>query len=137
MEVKDKDLLHSVLGDPGKGMLCKGKVFVAVKPVVVYRVWDSSKTYTALGRWWSLRIPKGPKTQYQLKNGICPAWSALDRMSKCTLKKGAHVVIGPGQSAECLGELYPSSAVNQVYVPNDAQKHQVFVERCTSGVAWP
>src|SRR3954447_17762001 len=37
-EVTDEALLKQALGEPGKGSLCTGKVFQAVKPVTVYRV---------------------------------------------------------------------------------------------------
>jgi len=136
-EVHDNTLLQSALGASGKGMLCAGKVFEVEQPVVVYRVWDSSKTYTLNGRWWSLNIPQGPKDRYQNANDICPEWSALDRMSQCTLKPGAHIVIGPGQSATCATGLIPASATNQVYVPNDGQKNQLYIENCTQGTTWP
>ena len=137
VEIKDAALLQASLGEAGKGMLCEGKVFVAEKPIVVYRVWDASKTYTALGRWWSLNHPQGPKTQYQHENDICPEWSALDRLSQCTLKIGAYVVIGTGQSATCAEGVYPQSGTNQVYVPNDAQQNRLWVENCSEGVGWP
>jgi hypothetical protein len=137
IEIVDDELLKSALAPSTKGMLCTGKVFIIEKPVVVYRVWDASKSYTAYGRWWSLNVPKGPKESYQLANDICPSWSALDRMSQCTLKVGAHIVIGPGQSAQCENGLYPASATNQVFVPNGGPTGQVLVENCTAGVAWP
>ena len=136
-EIQDDALLNSVLAPTGKGMLCTGKVFSVEKPVIVYRVWDASKAYTAYGRWWSLNLPKGPKPAYQKANDICPSWSALDRMSQCTLKVGAHVVIGPGQSAQCEDGLYPASATNQVFVANNSAAGQVFVENCTAGEVWP
>lgn|GEM_PF-3775129 len=34
----DEALLAAAIGEPGKGALCKGQVFVAEKPVTVYRV---------------------------------------------------------------------------------------------------
>jgi hypothetical protein len=58
-------------------------------------------------------------------------------MSQCKLRVGARVVLGPGQSASCDKELYPASAVNQLYIPNDSQKDILYIEQCSSGVAWP
>lgn len=136
-EINNNDLLTTALGTTGKGMLCAGKAFHVDQPVVVYRVWDSSKTYTQVGRWWSFDVPKGPRDAYQKANDICPSWSALDRMSQCTIKVGTDIVVGPGQSADCSDGLYPASPVNQVYIPNDGQHNQLFVENCTSGVVWP
>ena len=59
---QDDALLASAIGAPGKGALCKGKVFVAEKPVTVYRVWDSSRSLTLyMDGWWSFDLPKGPR----------------------------------------------------------------------------
>lgn len=136
-EVDDPTLLQAALGETGKGKLCTGKTFVAEKPVTVYRVWDGSKSYTALGSWWSFSPPEGPRDSYQKANIICPGWSALNRMSACRLKVGAHIAVGPGQSAQCPEGLYAQSAVNQVYIPNDTRKGQVFVDNCSTPVDWP
>ncbi|WP_215779994.1 hypothetical protein [Paludibacterium sp. B53371] len=140
VEVADPALLARALGAPLQGKLCQGKVgqLQAGQTLTVYRVWDSSKPYTALGGWWSLQRPQGPRDAYRLANDICPSWSALDHLSRCTLKPGARMVLGPGQSAQC-GEtqIYPPSAVNQVYLPNDAQHQQVVVEHCEDLGSWP
>lgn len=136
-ETTDEALLASALGAPGKGALCKGKVFVAEKPVTVYRVWDKDKAYTLYGRWWSFSLPVGPRDKYQVDNDICPEWSPLNIMSSCTIKVGTKVVVGPGQSAQCTDRLLPASAVNQVYIPNDSRNNVLFVENCSAGTAWP
>lgn len=139
-EVDDAALLKSALGDPGKGALCAGKVFEATKPITVYRVWNKAKPYTQLGRWWSFARPLGPVDAYQKANDICPEWSALDVMSECKVKVGAHIVIGPGQSATCEKSSLPASATNQVFINNDTRdpaKQVVFVDGCTPGAAWP
>ncbi|WP_338845398.1 hypothetical protein V8J88_16935 [Massilia sp. W12] len=133
----DDALLASAIGAPGKGALCKGKVFVAEKPVTVYRVWDKDKAYTVYGRWWSFDKPVGPREEYAKKNDICPEWSPLNIMSSCTIKVGTKVVVGPGQSATCTSGTLPASAVNQVYIPNDSRNIILFVENCTPGTPWP
>lgn len=134
----DDALLASAIGAPTAGALCKGKVFVAEKPVTVYRVWDSSKSYTLYGRWWSFNLPQGPRDKYRLDNDICPEWSPLNIMSSCTIKVGTKVVVGPGQSAKCAdGTILPASATNQVYIPNDSRNNVLFVENCTPGAVWP
>ncbi len=138
--VEDAALLQKALDASGKGKLCVGKVFEAKTKVVLYRVWNKDKSYTQLGGWWSLTPPKGPVDKYRVEEDICPEWSDLNVVSQCTLKVGAHVVIGPGQSADCANNVkYPKSAANQVFVPNDtrATPPQVFVEGCTDGAAWP
>jgi hypothetical protein len=137
-ETDDTELLQAAQGESGQGRLCAGKVFVAEKPVTVYRVWDSTHSYTAYGSWWSLSDPQGPRDNYRKEEDICPEWSALDRMSACSLKVGAKVVIGPGQSVNCNNNLsYPPSSVNQVYIPNDSRNNKVYVENCSAGADWP
>lgn len=133
----DDALLAKALGAPESGKLCAGKVFQAVKPVTVYRVWDASKSYTLYGRQWSFDLPVGPRGQYPVKNAICPEWSPLNTMSSCTIKVGAKVVFGPTQSAKCAdGTVLPASPVNTVYIQNDSG-NSVFVENCTKGTDWP
>lgn len=134
---EDAALLASAIGAPEAGKLCKGKVFVAQKPVTVYRVWDSAKSYTLYGGWWSFNLPKGPRDQYRVDNDICPEWSPLNIMSSCTIKVGTKVVVGPGQSAKCASSVLPASAVNQVYIPNDSRNNVLYVENCTPGTVWP
>lgn len=139
-EVDDGALLQQALGAPGKGNLCTGKVLEATKAVTVYRVWNKAKPYTQLGRWWSFSTPKGPVDAYRAANAICAEWSDLDVVSECRLKIGAHVVVGPGQSATCAKTSYPPSATNQVFIPNDTRdpaNQKVFVEGCSAGAAWP
>lgn len=139
-EVDDPALLQQALGEPGKGSLCTGKVFEATKAVTVYRVWNKAKAYTQLGRWWSFSTPRGPVDAYRAANDICPEWSALDVVSECHVKVGAHLVVGPGQSATCEKGGYPASPVNQVFIPNDTKdpaNQKLFVEACTAGAPWP
>ena len=136
-ETTDQALLAAAIGAPTKGALCKGKVFVVEKEVTVYRVWDAGKSYSRYGSWWSLALPTGPRDAYQLNNAICPEWSALDTMSACTVKIGSKIVVGPGQSAQCTDALLPSSAINQVYIPNNSDNHGLLVENCGAGEAWP
>ena len=138
---EDAALLQSALGAPGDGKLCIGRVFVATAPVPVYRLWDSARPYTLLGRWWSLALPQGTRDDYRRANVICPGWSALDRVSACVLVPGTRVAIGPGQSARCdeggTVTVLPASQVNQVYVANDARAGQVLVDACDAGTEWP
>ncbi|MDR7119147.1 hypothetical protein [Rheinheimera soli] len=136
--ISDPELLQSALGQPDKGQLCMGQVFVATAPVTVYRVWDQAKSYTLYGRWWSFSLPQGPTDQYREANAICPSWSVLNQMSSCTLKVGSKIVVGPGQSADCGdGLVYPQSAVNQVYINNDSRNNVLWVENCDAGSNWP
>jgi hypothetical protein len=134
----DPELLQSALGQPDKGQLCMGQVFVTTAPVKVYRVWDQAKSYTLYGRWWSFSLPQGPTEQYRAANAICPGWSALNQMSSCILKVGSKIVVGPGQSADCGdGLVYPKSPVNQVFINNDSRNNVLWVEHCDAGSHWP
>ena len=138
MEINDDALLQSAEDINGYGKLCAGKVFAVQKPLTVYRVWDSSRPYSVTGQWWSFDAPKGSRDSYRAAEDICQEWSALDRMSTCTLKVGTHIVVGPGQSVGCQNGLsYQASPVNQVYVPNDGKNNQLFVDCPNPGVVWP
>ena len=137
LESNDKELLLKAMGASGEGKLCTGKVFLTEQPVTVYRVWNSSKSYTVYGGWWSFEQPSGPKQKYREDNEICPSWSTLDRMTSCTIKVRAKIVVGPGQSAKCETFTYPKSAVNQVFIPNDSRNDLIFVDNCAESIFWP
>jgi len=136
-EVSDDALLAEALGASGKGGVCAGKVFVVQQELRVYRLWDSSRAYSVYGRWWSLTRPAGSRDAYRADYAICPAWSALDRLTSCTIRPGTLIVIGPTQSAACDTGAYPKSAKNQVYVRNDAAKGQLLVTDCRDEGSWP
>jgi hypothetical protein len=139
-ETQDDVLLQQALGKAGEGKLCTGKVYAATRPVTVYRVWNKAKAYTQLGGWWSLAKPLGPVDRYRHENVICPEWSELNVVSSCTIKVGAKVVVGPGQSARCQDGTWDASPVNQIFIPNatkDPANQKVYVEGCTQGAPWP
>jgi hypothetical protein len=136
-EVSDDALLAEALGASGKGGVCAGKVFIVQEELRVYRIWDSSRAYSVYGRWWSLTRPEGSREAYRADYAICPSWSALDRLTSCTIKPGTSIVIGPTQSAACDTGAYPKSAYNQVYIRNDAAKAQLLVTDCRDEGLWP
>lgn len=120
---EDDELLADSIGQAEKGKLCQGKVFQSKKEsqVVLYRAWNSTNPYSKLGNWWALTEPQGDVAQYRSDYEICYQWSPLDKMVRCTLKAGAKVVIGTGQSAYCSEYLsYPASAKLQVYIKDPA-----------------
>lgn len=133
----DVPLLAESLGKSGEGKLCAGQVLAATQPVSVFRVWNRAKDYTEYGRWWSLVRPTGSVDHYREENDICPEWSELNQLTVCTIKIGAHFVMGPGQSAQCMMMLYGKSSVNQVYIPNDTRANKLYVENCMRLGAWP
>jgi hypothetical protein len=136
-EITDEPLAKSAIDETGKGKLCMTRVFEVVAPIKVYRVWNSQKSYTELGKWWSFSKPAGPVDTYREQNAICPEWSDLDRVSVCELKVGAHFAVGPGQSAACTSTKYEKSAVNQVFIPNDTREQKVYVDHCEQLGAFP
>jgi hypothetical protein len=136
-EVADEVLAKSAIDETGKGKLCMTRVYEVTAPIKVYRVWNSQKSYTELGKWWSFSKPVGPVASYREQNAICPEWSELDRLSVCELKVGAHFALGPGQSATCNEAKYEKSPVNQVFIPNDTREQKVFVDHCEQLGAFP
>ncbi len=136
--VADAALLQQALGKSGAGKICAGQVYQASQPIQLYRVWDSSKSYTQLGQWWSAEIAQGPKAAYQRANAICPAWSALDQQVSCQLKAGSLVVIGNTQSADCGADgVLEKNATMQWFVANDGRNNQYLVDNCQDLGAWP
>ena len=135
--VEDAALLNEALGKTGEGKLCAGRVYEAAGAVSVYRVWNQAKSYTEFGKWWSLAKPTGTVASYREENAICPEWSELNQLTRCTVKLGAHIVVGPGQSAACMAMVYEKSAVNQVYMANDTRVGMLYVEGCMQMGAWP
>jgi hypothetical protein len=136
-EIADEALAKEAVDVTGKGKLCTARVFEVVTPVKVYRVWNSQKTYTEFGKWWSFSKPTGPADRYREQNAICPEWSDLDRLSVCEIKVGARFAVGPGQSATCETKTYEKSVVNQVFIPNDTRAEKVFVDHCEQMGTWP
>lgn len=117
----DPELLAQSIGDANEGKLCQGKVYVANKnaQVLLFRAWNSTNETSELGNWWALKSPRGQISQYRSDYQICYQWSPLDKLTLCSLKAGAKVVIGTGQSATCSDYLnYPTSAKKQVYIAN-------------------
>jgi len=98
--------------------------------IPVYRMWngpgkkDGRGNTNRMGGWWSYDLPAGPVSKYRADYEICLAWNDLAWVATCTLKKGAVVAIGPGQSvsAETCNdptgkESYPANATGwQTYV---------------------
>lgn len=136
-EVTDEALAQSAIDKTDAGKLCMTRVYEVVAPVKVYRVWNSQKTYTEFGKWWSFAKPAGPVDAYREQNAICPEWSDLDRLTVCEIKVGSRFAVGPGQSAKCNSTTYQKSKVNQVFIPNDTRENKVFVDHCEQLGAFP
>ncbi len=72
--------------------------------VPVWRLWsgptkkDADGRTNRLGQWWSYDAPHGSQQGYRNDYEVCVSWNDLTWVAQCTLKKGAVVAIGPGQS---------------------------------------
>lgn len=119
------------------GGVCTGKVYSVTKEIPVYRVWNGAgagalaeRDPSPLGRWWSFSKPRRNVEDYRKDNAICTDWTPyLNRLTRCTLQRGALIMVGPGQSAHCKdpNEQYEQSDVNQVYLPAPWEKMRNFV----------
>lgn len=134
LEASDPDYARAVIGSAvkpeGQGGVSAGLVVKITQDLPVYRMWNGPEKKDArgntnrLGGWWSYDAPKGPVAKYRKDYEICQTWNDLTWVATCTLKAGAVVVIGPGQSvsAETCGdptgkEHYAANAKDwQVYV---------------------
>lgn len=136
--IQDAALVAKAQMKTGAGGVCTAQAFKAEVPVKVFRVFDGTKPWSAMGGWWALTRPQGPRDAYRELNAICPSWSALDELVSCDVKPGSALVLGTTQSVECPdGKTYPKTAEIQVYMPNDTRNNQLYVENCTKLGAWP
>ena len=76
-EVSDEGFAKSAIDETTKGKLCMARVYEAIAPIKVYRVWNSQKSYTEFGKWWSFDKPAGPVDAYREQNAICPEWNLI------------------------------------------------------------
>lgn len=96
--------LASAVKPVGEGGLSEGIVVRLTEDIPVWRMWsgpekkDSRGNTNRLGQWWSYDAPKGTQQGYRTDYEICLAWNDLTWVAKCTLKKGAVVAVGPGNS---------------------------------------
>lgn len=112
----DPDYARAVVGSAvkpaGMGGVSEALVVKITQDIPVYRMWngpakvDARGNTNRLGGWWSYDAPQGSVTKYRADYEICKAWNDLTWMATCTLKQGAVVAIGPGQSvsAETCGD---------------------------------
>lgn len=111
----------------GQGGVSDALVIKLSQDLPVYRMWNgpvTTGTSNRLGGWWAFDAPAGTREGYRRAYEICGGWNQLAYVAKCTLKQGAVVAIGPGQSvsaetcADASGfETYDANARSwQVYV---------------------
>lgn len=136
-QVNDAALLALALGASLKGGICSGKTFQVNKPLQVYRLWDAKVAESQFGSWWALTQPAGSRDAYRQAYAICPSWSALNRLTSCTVKLGTVIVIGTTQSVQCEDGSYGFSPSSQVFMKNNAAAGQLAVENCRDEGPWP
>jgi hypothetical protein len=135
--VDDPAMLAQALGASLKGGICAGKTFKINQPLQVYRLWDGQIAASQYGSWWALTRPNGSRDAYRQDYGICPNWSALNRLTACTVKPGTVIVIGSTQSVQCDDGSYGVSPSSQVFIKNNAAAGQLAVENCQDLGVWP
>ncbi len=116
----------------GMGGVYAALVVRLTEDIPVYRMWNGPDDVNAqgntnrLGGWWSYDAPGGPVTAYRVANEICLGWNKLTWVATCSLKKGAVVAIGPGQSvsAETCGD-----PTGQEHYPANPTTWQTFVNK--------
>jgi hypothetical protein len=122
--------LPSAVKAPGEGNVSRAMVIQLTQDIRVFRLWsgpdkkDANGRTNRIGSWWTYDPPRGAAAQYRVDYEICRAWNDLTFVATCTLKKGAIVAIGPGNSvsAETCGdktghEHYPANEGHwQLYV---------------------
>ncbi|MCG7534197.1 hypothetical protein [Pseudoalteromonas sp. OOF1S-7] len=117
-----QSLPEDVIAISGQGGLCNARSYKVTRDFTIWRAWNSTYKGSKFGKWWSLEKPLGPVAHYRAALNICPKYSPLDMLVRCTLKAGSQVVIGPGQSAQCSDYFtYPQSDTNQLYLADAGQ----------------
>jgi hypothetical protein len=96
--------LASAVKPPGEGGITQGLVIRLIADIPVWRLWsgptkkDANGRDNRMGQWWGYDPPRGTQAVYRTAYEICQPWNDLTWVAKCTLKKGAVVAIGPGNS---------------------------------------
>lgn len=95
----------SAVASPGNGGISRAVVLRIVEPVQVWRMWSGPEVVydgrvNRDGKWWSWVPPSGPVDRYRSDYAICLSWNDLTWRRACTLRAGAVVAIGPGQSVK-------------------------------------
>jgi hypothetical protein len=96
--------LASAVKPAGEGGITQGLVVRLTADIPVWRLWsgptkkDASGRDNRMGQWWGYDAPHGTQAAYRTAYEICMPWNDLTWVAKCTLKAGAVVAIGPGNS---------------------------------------
>lgn len=113
----------------GQGGVSRALVVRLNQDLPVYRLWNGpqlSGRSNRLGGWWAFDKPSGTREGYRRAYEICGTWNQLTWVAVCTLKKGAVVAMGPGQSVSAA--TCQDSSGYETYDPN-ARDWQVYVDQ--------
>ncbi len=124
--------LASAVKKPGEGGITRGIVVRLIADVPVWRMWsgpakkDASGRTNRMGQWWSYDPPRGSQQAYRSDYEICVGWNDLTHVAACTLKKGAVVAVGPGNSVSAVT---CGDATGKESYPADDRAWQVWVSK--------
>ena len=121
--------IQTAVESPGEGKVSRAIVIRLTRDIAVYRLWsgpdkvENGRT-NRIGSWWTHDRPRGNVRQYRTSYEVCAVWNDLTWVATCTLRKGAVVAIGPGNSVSAATcgdktgkEKYPPNEHNwQLYV---------------------
>lgn len=135
-KVEFPDSFKSAIGEPTKGGLCQAQAFKVNDGFEIFRGWNATYTKGKLGKWWTFTLPSKSIASYRKNYAICPKYSPLDMLVRCTLKEGTILALGTGQSAKCNQYLtYDISPAIQIYLP-DAAEATMDCETYQGNFAW-
>ena len=117
-------VVEKAVNAEGKGGVARAVVVRLDQDATIYRMWNGPGGNNRLGSWWAFDKPVGTREGYRRAYEICGTWNALQWVAACTLKKGAVVAVGPGQSVSA--ETCQDASGYETYAAN-AKDWQVFV----------
>lgn len=135
----DADYARAEAGDAvkpaGEGGVSEVMVVKLTSDVTVWRMWSGPEKKNAsgltnrMGQWWAYDAPRGTRSEYRGRYEICRTWNDLTWMAACTMKAGAVVAIGPGNSVS--PETCGDAAGSETYAANTTD-WQVYVAKAWS-----
>ena len=127
-------------GEPGAGKVTRSFVVRLTKETQVYRLWagpdvrDARGNTSRLGSWWTFDRPSGSLSAYRRRYEVCESWNSLRWVAECTLRAGAVVVMGGGQSVSALT---CGDATGREHYPANDRDLQVYIREAFKRVAPP
>jgi hypothetical protein len=123
--------------DPGDGGIYDALAVRTTEDMTVYRMWngpdvvDDAGRTNRLGGWWTSDAPSGPVDVYRVDYAICDSWNDLTWVATCTLRAGAVVAVGPGQSVSlqtCSDGTPPLEEGSELAFPTNPDHWQMYID---------